>query len=199
MLPNKNLLIHELAEQAKTTVRTIRYYTDEGLLPQPAVQGKYAYYNQNHLNRLELIRGMKDAYLPLREIRQIINSLSDDEVWQRLQKQPSGTSTVESGLLAERSGQASGKNALEYIARLMDEQSAHRPPGTAVPAPVAQPRVHTPSIGKPPAGLKRSHEEETWQRIQLAAGVELSVRQPGDPDTTIQIQQLITFARGLFA
>ncbi len=74
----ENLLIHELAERAKTTVRTIRYYTDEGLLPQPVMQGKYAYYTPNHIQRLELIQRLKNSYLPLKEIRQIMLSLSDE-------------------------------------------------------------------------------------------------------------------------
>lgn len=63
-------LIAELAKLAGTTVRTIRYYTDKGLLHQPQLQGKYAYYTRQHLDRLKLIRRMNDACLPLREMRQ---------------------------------------------------------------------------------------------------------------------------------
>ena len=76
-MEEEKFLIHELAEKAGVTVRTIRYYTNEGLLPQPEASGKYAYYSAAHLNRLELIRRMKDAYLPLREIRQTLVRLSD--------------------------------------------------------------------------------------------------------------------------
>ncbi len=72
MLFEKKFLINELAKRAKTTVRTIRYYTSEGLLPQPETDGKYAYYDENHLRRLELILRLKEAFLPLKEIRQIM-------------------------------------------------------------------------------------------------------------------------------
>jgi DNA-binding transcriptional MerR regulator len=79
-------LINELAQRAGVTVRTIRYYTDQGLLPTPDTRGKYATYNRGHLLRLELIRQMKEAYLPLREIREIIQTLSDEEMRQRLKR-----------------------------------------------------------------------------------------------------------------
>src|SRR4030043_2475810 len=83
-MPQDKYLIHELAKLAGTTVRTIRYYTDEGLLPQPEYDSKYAYYSSSHLRRLEFIRLLKDAYLPLREIRQIMLSIKDDEDQRRM-------------------------------------------------------------------------------------------------------------------
>ncbi len=196
-MPMENLLIHELAERVSTTVRTIRYYTDEGLLPQPLIQGKYAYYSINHLNRLELIRRMKDAYLPLREIRQIMNSLSDTEVIQRLQEQVLATPKTE----LESKPEQSGTKALEYISRLMGEQSVHRPQGTAIPSQSAQPMRRggqIPLIANQPAAPTTSSEGETWQRIPLAPGIELSLRTPIDPDSTIRTQQLIAFAQKLF-
>jgi DNA-binding transcriptional MerR regulator len=161
------------------------------------MQGKYAYYNSNHLHRLELIHRMKDSYLPLREIRQIINSLSDSEVRQRLQEQIPAPPTTE-----PEPAKYSGTKALEYIARLMDEQAAHRPQGTARPSQSGLPRSRggqapTPSLS--PAAPVSVSEGETWQRIQLTCGVELSLRQPTDPDTSTRIQQLITFAQRLFA
>ena len=193
----ENLLIHELAERARTTVRTIRYYTDEGLLPQPVIQGKYAYYALNHLNRLELIRRMKDSYLPLREIRQIMNSLSDAEVLLRLHEQVLATPKTE----LESKPEQSGTKALEYISRLMGEQSVHRPQGTATPSQSAQPRHRGGQISiiaNQPAGPTSLSEGETWQRVPLAPGVELSLRMPIDPDSTIRVQQLIAFAKKLF-
>ncbi len=200
-MPNENILIHELAERAGTTVRTIRYYTDEGLLPQPAIQGKYAYYSLNFLNRLELIRRMKEAYLPLREIRQIMNSLSDAEVLQRLQEQAPSTPKAELGSTPEKHSPGSGSKALEYISRLMDEQSVHRPQGTAIPTQPVQSRsksANIPQFASQPAVPNVVTEGESWQRIPIASGVELNLRLPTDPDSTNRIQQLIKYAKNLF-
>jgi DNA-binding transcriptional MerR regulator len=71
-MTTEELLIHELAEKAGVSVRTIRYYIEEGLLPPPTYEGKYSFYSTAYLDRLELIRRLKDSYLPLREIREIM-------------------------------------------------------------------------------------------------------------------------------
>ena len=60
IMTTEELLIHELAARAGISVRTIRYYIEEGLLPQPSYQGKYSYYTLNYLDRLELIRRLKE-------------------------------------------------------------------------------------------------------------------------------------------
>jgi DNA-binding transcriptional MerR regulator len=67
--------IAELARRAGVTPRTIRYYVTEGLLPAPAGQGQRRAYGLAHLDRLEAIRELKAAYLPLHEIRR---RLGDD-------------------------------------------------------------------------------------------------------------------------
>ena len=93
-MTTEELLIHELAARAGISVRTIRYYIEEGLLPQPSYQGKYSYYTLNYLDRLELIRRLKESYLPLREIREIMTSLSDEEVRAKLKDQTSSQPDV---------------------------------------------------------------------------------------------------------
>ena len=53
------MTINELANQANVTVRTIRYYVEQELLPPPA-PGYPAEYSEDHLRRLALIRRLKD-------------------------------------------------------------------------------------------------------------------------------------------
>ncbi len=198
----KNLLIHELAEKAKTTVRTIRYYTDEGLLPQPIMQGKYAYYTSSHANRLELIQIMKNSYLPLKEIRQIMLSLSDEEVSQRLQSQGNPSHTEQPQANTDSAPKTSGLRAMEYISHLLDEQSVHRP--KVSPTPVQIPPIHQ-NPGNPPVNVQQTTDiktpipGETWQHIPLIDGVELLLHLPASHDTTIRIEQLITFAKKIFS
>ncbi len=191
------LLIHELAEQAKTTIRTIRYYADEGLLPQPEIQGKYAYYSQEHVNRLELIRRMKDSYLPLKEIRQVLLSLSDDEVKQRLQEYDLSPSDQSKPAL-DSSDRKSGEKALEYISQILGEQSTHRKNNIAQ-TPV-QYQAGRPRSEKPVTGLMVTtiNQSETWHHIQIRDGIELNIRQPVDPVLEQKIHQLITYSKKLF-
>src|SRR5918993_4111244 len=74
------LTLGELTAAADVSVRTVRYYIAEGLLPPPEGSGPGSAYNQGHLNRLRLIQRLKEAYLPLKEIRRRLSGLSDDEV-----------------------------------------------------------------------------------------------------------------------
>jgi len=40
--------INELSKMANVTVRTIRFYTDEGVLDEPAGRDRYARYTRKH-------------------------------------------------------------------------------------------------------------------------------------------------------
>lgn len=193
--------IQELAEKANVTVRTIRYYTEEGLLPPPVVQGKNAFYSLDHLNRLELIRRMKEAYLPLREIRQVMLSLTDAEVIQKLNEQilPQEQMTREVGPAAP--AQQTGSDAVEYISRLMTNQAAYRPGRNS---PARSPSQPVRQVGSLQSNIQSSDTpvtdsvSEVWQRIPLASGVELHLRTSQDPNFRDRVEQLISFAIKLF-
>src|SRR5438046_10688074 len=76
--------IGELADAAGVTTRTIRYYTAEGLLPPPDTRGRHALYSTDHLRRLQLIARLKDAYLPLSEIKARLDQLMPEQLEQVL-------------------------------------------------------------------------------------------------------------------
>jgi DNA-binding transcriptional MerR regulator len=81
------MTIQELADRAAVTTRTIRYYVEQGVLPPPE-RGRPAEYTEEHVQWLELIRRLKEQYLPLEEIRDTMQRLSLDEV-ERLVEQHS--------------------------------------------------------------------------------------------------------------
>jgi DNA-binding transcriptional MerR regulator len=196
------LLIHDLAKQAGVTVRTIRYYTDEGLLPQPIIRGKYAYYTLEHLHRLELIRRMKEAYLPLREIRRTLMGLSDEEVCKSLEDSLIFDTNADIPDPASKRISESGADAMDYISRLMDQQSGLRspqefsqlPPKSAAPVPAPAPLVPASQVF---VARDRLPQGETWLRIVLGPGIELNVRDPLDPANAQIVQQLIGYAQKL--
>src|SRR5215217_1740217 len=76
----ERLTLGELTAAADVSVRTVRYYIAEGLLPPPEGSGPGSAYTSGHLDRLRLIQRLKEAYLPLKEIRRRLSGLSDDEV-----------------------------------------------------------------------------------------------------------------------
>src|SRR6266581_6770601 len=65
--------IDDLAHLAGIPSRTIRFYNTQGLLPPPIMRGRVAYYNQEHLLVLNIIRELKDQQsLPLEVIKQLL-------------------------------------------------------------------------------------------------------------------------------
>lgn len=65
--------IGELAERAGATVKTVRFYSDQGLLPEAArSSGGHRRYGPPALQRLQLIRSLRTLGLPLPEIRRIL-------------------------------------------------------------------------------------------------------------------------------
>lgn len=70
--------IDDLAQRAGVPTRTIRYYTQQGLLPSPELRGRVGFYDETHLDRLRLIKELQEKrYLPLAVIRSIIRHFEE--------------------------------------------------------------------------------------------------------------------------
>ncbi len=68
-----SMRIDDLAQRAGVPSRTIRYYTQQGLLPPPELRGRVGYYSDTHLERLRLIKELQEKrFLPLNVIRNVI-------------------------------------------------------------------------------------------------------------------------------
>ena len=67
-----NYKISELAEKTGVTKRTIHYYISKGLLLPPEGSGVNSLYNDEHLQRILLIKKLQSEYLPLNKIREYI-------------------------------------------------------------------------------------------------------------------------------
>ena len=72
--------INELSKMANVTVRTIRFYTDECVLDEPAVRDRYARYTRKHYLQLCAAKQLKERFLPLRVIRDQIAPLNEPEL-----------------------------------------------------------------------------------------------------------------------
>ena len=72
--------VSELAEKAGVTKRTIHYYISKGLLLPPEGSGLNSVYNDEHLNRLLLIKKLQSEYMPLNKIREYILENPKEEI-----------------------------------------------------------------------------------------------------------------------
>ncbi|ANZ21010.1 MerR family transcriptional regulator [Streptomyces noursei] len=67
--------IGELADRTDTTRRLLRYYEEQQLLTPERSANGYREYHEGHVDRVLQIRGLLDAGLPTRIIRQILPCL----------------------------------------------------------------------------------------------------------------------------
>jgi DNA-binding transcriptional MerR regulator len=72
--------LRELGREADVTERTVRYYIKEGLLPPPQGSGPFSRYGYEHWLRLQFIKRLKDEYLPLSEIKNLLARRSTAEL-----------------------------------------------------------------------------------------------------------------------
>ena len=71
--PQMLLRIDELAQRVGLPSRTIRFYNTQGLLPAPLMRGRVAFYTQEHMQVLLIIRELKEQQnLPLDTIKHLL-------------------------------------------------------------------------------------------------------------------------------
>jgi len=158
--------IEELAEQAESSVRTIRYYISEGLLPKPEGRGRSTIYNAEHLQRLRLIRGLIAQRVPLNEIREQISTLSSNDLEDLL-------ADTRNRQAEEHSARTSSPK--EYLSALLARAREERQSPRIQQRTMAEPL----SLASPSPSLQL-HEipvsyKDLWTRYELAPGVELHV------------------------
>jgi DNA-binding transcriptional MerR regulator len=75
---DEELTVDELAARTGMTVRTVRFYAAEGLLPAPVRRGRIAYYGSQHRMRLQLIRQLQDHGYTLAAIERVLARIPHD-------------------------------------------------------------------------------------------------------------------------
>lgn len=76
MVEGMTYSIGELSRRTGLTVKTIRFYSDRGVVPTTRSAAGYRRYDAEALARLELIRALRDLGLPLGKIRQLLDGES---------------------------------------------------------------------------------------------------------------------------
>lgn len=206
--------INELADEAGVTRRTVHYYIAQGLLPASGGEGRNTRYARGHLDRLRLIRELQRQHLPLAEIRQRLERLTDAQV--------ADLARMRDALPPPRG------SAFDYIQSVL--AGTRRPALAPVPPPMAA-RVAPPAAGPPPApgapwdaqpaqpAPRRIAEPPSvgyasapppmagpdamtpsrsqWERISLAPDIELHVRRPLSRIQNRAVDKLVGLARQL--
>ena len=69
--------IKELSEKTKVSVRTIRYYTQKGLLPEVEKVGNYKDYPEEMVKRILFIKEAQKTFIPLDKIKEMLDNGED--------------------------------------------------------------------------------------------------------------------------
>ncbi|MFF9011535.1 MerR family transcriptional regulator [Streptomyces sp. NPDC014870] len=72
--------IGELADRTGTARRMLRYYEEQGLIVADRLPNGYRVYDESNVDRVQQIRGLLDAGLPTRIIKQILPCLDKPRV-----------------------------------------------------------------------------------------------------------------------
>ncbi|SDJ56036.1 MerR family transcriptional regulator [Streptomyces indicus] len=175
--PEGSWSIGELAEHARTTVKTVRFYSDRGLLPErPRSGGGHRRYGPDALDRLRLIRSLRGLGVPLPEVRRIVEERAgalEDAVAGQLR-------TLGSQLAALRWQEA----ALRLVQESPERERADR--------------LHLiGALGTPPSTEPLARFWRAWLPVRMpakatAAFLDVAVPQPPDSPTAGQV---LAFAR----
>lgn len=183
--------IAELADLADVTVRTVRYYVGQGILPSTGQAGPGAKYTDDHLARLRLVRRLQREHLPLAEIRRRLDDLGDEEIRSLAAVEPAEPRD----------------SALEYIRSILAPDAPASPSVLGAPTAPAVPEIHASRPLPPPPGgpaePKASSEPASgpdrsqWERVALTPDIELHLRRPLSRTTNRRVERLIAIAREL--
>ncbi|HYP39356.1 MAG TPA: helix-turn-helix domain-containing protein [Chloroflexia bacterium] len=196
------MTIQELANEAGVTTRTIRYYVEQGVLPPPD-RGRPAEYTGEHVHLLDLIRQLKEQFLPLEEIRDMMQRLSTEQLQEIIAAAPHKKKETQNL-----------SSAADYIAGVLQAGSTRQqmkeaaPPRTLARAAATQaittastPLAHpAPSHARQALATREDNtayidQPATWQRVTLAQGIELHYVLSGDAHHTETVARLLDAAR----
>ncbi|MEU8892703.1 MerR family transcriptional regulator [Streptomyces sp. NPDC048442] len=182
--------IGELAEHAGVTVKTVRFYSERGLLPEASrSSGGHRRYAPDALDRLRLIRSLRTLDLPVREVHRI---LDEDEAGEDGADAASGAGSVledaVAGQLRELGSQLKALRWREAGLRLVQEC----PPGER-----ADRLRLVGAVTAPPTTDSLARFWRGWLPARMPAGaasafLEVAVPQPPDDP---QPAQVLAFAR----
>ena len=202
--------LRELTDAAEVSVRTVRYYISEGLLPPPEGSGSASAYSGAHLDRLRLIHQLKEAYLPLKEIRRRLAGLDDDSIRAVLNGNSfDPNSDQESGVIPD----PTMAGAREYLS-MMESRQTYRTEPLALTLPPASAHLPSPAMSQrsrqrnsaphaaelSPATARPSTEMEStlWHRIPLGEEAELVISDEAYVRHPDRVDWLVRWARKVF-
>ncbi|TVQ24663.1 MAG: MerR family transcriptional regulator [Spirochaetaceae bacterium] len=169
--------VSELEHLTGVSRRTIHFYVKEGVIAPPDGTAGGAYYGEAHLVRLKLTRELQKSHLKLSGIREAMDSLTLDQMRSMLQK-AKGSAKVwnKPSLEAWLEHRVAGVEGVVADRSPRYEDVAHS-------AGESEPAWNQPFLdlarspdNRSAEGAGRAGTHHTWERIEVAPGLEVLVR-----------------------
>lgn len=120
------LTVDELATRTGLTVRTVRFYASEGLLPAPLRRGRVAYYDERHRLRLDLVRTLQEHGYTLSAVARVLARIPEDASAAEYAVQgavlapwlPDQSEEFDRAGLERRSGRRLGDDEVDFLAQV---------------------------------------------------------------------------------
>jgi DNA-binding transcriptional MerR regulator len=120
------MTVDELAARTGMTVRTLRFYASEGLLPAPHRRGRVAYYDAGHRMRLDLVRTLQEHGYTLSAIQRVLARIPENATPAEYAVQsavlapwlPDQTEELDRAGLERRVGRRIEDDQIDYLASL---------------------------------------------------------------------------------
>jgi Ca-activated chloride channel family protein len=166
--------INDLAKLVGVSPRTIRYYIEEGLLPEPHGSGRRQRYGREHEARLRVAKALRDLGLTVKGVRIALASTPIAVLEKRLAALPRDV-------------------APEQVGELLGDLWQSPPPP---PAMASRSILGSLSYGEPTPPYRLSahgHGERAghWFRVSLAPGVELHYQLSDDERRQSAIEGIV--------
>jgi DNA-binding transcriptional MerR regulator len=137
------MTVDELAARTGMTVRTLRFYASEGLLPAPHRRGRIAYYDARHRMRLDLVRTLQTHGYTLSAIQRVLARIPEDAQPAEYAVQSAvlapwlaeHTEVLERPELERRAGRRIDEDQIDHLVSLGALE--RRPDGTYLAAPAS--------------------------------------------------------------
>ncbi len=125
----RRLRMKELVAQTGASREAIRFYINEGLLPEPQKTSRnMAWYSPEHVSRVRYIRALQEEhYLPLKAIRAVLDGEDEQFTPQQLNQFETLRQKIEAGHAGERRRQFA--EVAEELSLTPEEQDAAREMG----------------------------------------------------------------------
>ena len=172
------LTVDELAARTGMTVRTVRFYASEGLLPPPVRRGRVAYYDARHRMRLELIRTLQEHGYTLAAVDRVLARIAHDAAPAEYAVQaavlapwlPDQTEILDRDAIERRVGRTLDDGQLDFLNSVGALEALGDGTFRASPAWLGH-AVELLSLPVPPSALRESAEIISEHATKVADGL----------------------------